>query len=692
MSIESDFSDGVAFHQLGKLDQAEVCYQRVLLNQPSHAGAMHYLGLIAHQRKLFDLAVERISRAIELSGDSAPPEFHVNLANALKRAGQLDAAQQAYERALFLRPEMALAWFNLGLLQRQLGVTGKAISSLQQACTHAPSLAEAWLELGECYLGRGEDVAAVTCFDRALNLAVDVPSAPEIHIRIGRNLVVARRYQSAIKVLERVQAARPDDFDLLISLGCAQSGYGRLTDAERTFVKASKINPGDIACADNLATVYKDQGQTELAVGIYRDLLESSQIDPAVWSNYLFTLLYSDRMTPDALYVEHRRAFGQSSTVAPEKSAPVNQIPSRNKLRIGYVSADLFNHPVAYFLSAILRHHDPSVVEIFVYDNGAVSDGWTQRLKLAVPHWRQIRNLSDEELLRQIGRDQIDVLVDLAGHTADNRLAVFARRAAPVQVSFLGYPFSTATPNMDWRVVDAIVDPPGAERFSTERLWRLPRSYYAYSDPADTPEINDLPAGKNGFLTFGVCSNLAKVTTTTLDHWAETLSAFPGACLQWRAKAFADGRVKARMIDHLVARGVPKRKLILQGWADSAKRWHFYHQIDLALDTFPYNQATNTCEALWMGVPTLTVAGETHRSRMGASILTAAGLPDWIISSPQSIDAWLQGASRTLTAEPRLAELRSGLRERIRSSELFDAEQLARLLEEAYREMSARVA
>lgn len=587
---------------------------------------------------------------------------------------------------------MAVAWFNLGLLQRQFGATDQAILSLQQACTHAPLLVEAWLELGECYLGRGEDVAAVNCFDRALSLAANRPSAPEIHLRIGRNLVVARRYQSAIKVLERVQAVRPDDFELLISLGCAQSGYGRLTDAERTFVKAGKIKPGDIACADNLATVYKDQGQTELAVGIYREILESSQVDPAVWSNYLFTLLYSDRVTPDALVAEHRRAFGQASSLEPEKAEPVNEIPGREKLRVGYVSADLFNHPVAYFLSGILRHHDPSAVEVFVYDNGAVSDRWTQQLKLAVPHWRQIRNLSDEELQRLIGHDQIDVLVDLAGHTADNRLAAFARRLAPVQVSYLGYPFSTATPNMDWRVVDAKVDPEGAERFSTERLWRLPRSYYAYSAPADTPEINELPADKNGFLTFGVCSNLAKVTSTTLDHWAKILKVFPGACLQWRAKAFADARVKARMIDRLVARGIPKRKLFLQAWVDSGTRWHFYHQIDIALDTFPYNQATNTCEALWMGVPTLTVAGEMHRSRMGASILSAAGLPDWIIPSPQSIDAWLLAASATLTTAPQLAALRSGLRERIESSELFDAGQLARLLEDAYREMSARIA
>lgn len=690
MTIESDFADGVAFHQLGKLDQAEACYQQVLLEQPSHVGAMHYLGLIAHQRSSFDLAVERISRAIELSGDSAPPEFYVNLANALKRTGQLDAALSAYERALSLWPEMPLAWFNLGLLQRQLGATDKAIVSLQQACTAAPSLVEAWLELGECYLGRGEDAGAVACFDRVLNVAANVPNFPEIYIRIGRNLVLARRYQSAIKVLEQVQATRPNDFNRLLALGCAQSGCGRLTDAERTFNKANKIKLGDIACADNLASVYKDQGQTELAIGIYRDLLAAAEADPAVWSNYLFTLLYSDRMAPDALYAEHLRAFGQSLAVPPE-TLPAPAIPCRKKLRIGYVSADLFNHPVAYFLIGILRHHDPSAVEVFMYDNGLVADGWTQRLKLAVPHWRQIRSLSDQDLLRQIERDQIDVLIDLAGHTADNRLAAFSRRAAPVQVSYLGYPFSTATPNMDWRVVDAVVDLPGAENYSTERLWRLPRSYYAYSDPADTPDINELPAGKNGFLTFGVCSNLAKVTPATLDHWGKIISAFPGACLRWRAKAFADVNVKSRMIDQLVARGVAKKRLFLQGWAESGKRWHFYHEIDVALDTFPYNQATNTCEALWMGVPTLTVAGDMHRSRMGASIMTAAGLPGWIISSPESIDAWLQGESRTMTAKAQLAELRSGLRERIRLSDLFKADQLARLLEEAYREMFARL-
>lgn len=690
MSIESDFADGVAFHQFGKLDQAEACYQQVLRDQPSHAGAMHYLGLIAHQRGSFNLAVERISRAIERSGDSAPPEYHVNLANALKRAGQFDAAQIAYERALSLRPDMALAWFNLGLLQRQLGAIDNAIISLQQACAAAPTQVEAWLELGECYLGRSEDVAAVSCFDRALSLAAKMSGELEIQSRIGRSLVLARRYQSAIKVLERVQASRPNDFDLLLALGCAQSGQSRLTDAERTFGRANKIKPGDIACADNLATVFKDQGQVEQAAGIYRDVLKAEEPDLAVWSNYLFTMLYSDQITPNALYVEHFRAFGLISTIQSEKSLSAPAAPCRKKLKVGYVSADLFNHPVAYFLIGILRHHDPSAVEVFVYDNGVVADGWTQRLKLVAPHWCQIRNLSDQELLQQIERDQIDVLIDLAGHTADNRLAAFSRRAAPVQVSYLGYPFSTATPNMDWRVVDAVVDPPGAENYSTERLWRLPRSYYAYTAPADTPESNGLPAGRNGFLSFGVCSNLAKVTPSTLSHWAKILSAFPGACLHWRAKAFADARVKSRMIDQLVARGVPKKKLFLQAWAESGTRWHFYHQIDIALDTYPYNQATNTCEALWMGVPTLTVAGEMHRSRMGASILTAAGLPDWIIPSPLSIDAWLLGPSRNLTALPQLAELRSGLRGRISSSELFDANQLACLLEEAYREMFAR--
>lgn len=689
MSIESDFAEGVACHQLGNLDQAEACYQQVLRNQPAHAGATHYLGLIAHQRGSFDLAVEKISRAIDLAGEVTPPEFHVNLANALKRTGQLDAAQLAYQRALSLRPEMPLAWFNLGLLQRQLGAIDQAILSLQQACAAAPALAEAWLELGECYLARSEDVAAVSCFDRALNLAAKTPGAHEIEIRIGRSLVLVRRYQSAIKVLERVQAFRPADFDLLLALGCAQSGYGRLTDAERTFGKANKIRPGDIACADNLATVYKDQGQAELAVGIYRDLLGTAEVDAAVWSNYLFTLLYSDREPPGALYFEHLRVFGQSSTAPLPNSVPAPANPGRKKLRIGYVSGDLFNHPVAYFLSGILRHHDPSVVEVFVYDNGLIADEWTQRLKLAVPHWCRIRSLSDQEFLEQIGRDRIDVLIDLAGHTADNRLAVFSRRAAPVQVSYLGYPFSTAAPNMDWRVVDTIVDPPGAENYSTERLWRLPRSYYAYSAPIDAPETNDLPAVKNGFLTFGVCSNLAKVTASTLDHWAKILCAFPGAALQWRAKAFADVRVRSTMIEQLAARGISKKKLFLQPWAESGRRWHFYHQIDAALDTYPYNQATNTCEALWMGVPTLTVAGETHRSRMGASILTAAGLPDWIVSSPQSIDDWLQSASGTFAIPTYLAELRSGLRERIRSSELLDAEQLARLLEEAYCEMFA---
>jgi len=686
MAVDQDFNDGLVLHQSGQLDAAEACYRRVLAALPEHADALHYLGLIAFQRGDFPVAAEQIQRAIERkrsSGELVPAAFLVNLGSAKKRLGLFPEALQAYQAGLALDSTLGGAWFNLGLLHRSFGNLPAAIDALERACAEAGSLAAAWLELGECHLEQGNDEAALRCFGPLASRAHSGPA--EMALRLGKALLRLGRYDAGLSVLEPLQTQGLASVDYLNALGCALSGSGRLGDAERCLTRARAIAPADQRVADNLATVFKDLGRVSEALALYRSVLTSDS-EPEIWSNYLFSLLYSDQVNPDEVLAEHHRGVG--STPLASESAPgvvTNVGPAPARLRIAYLSGDMRNHPVAYFLIGILRGHDPSRVDVHVYDNGVITDDWTLRLKKSVSHWHKIRALSDEELARKIRLDDIDVLIDLSGHTAENRLLALASHPARIQASYLGYPFSTGMPWIDWRIVDAITDPPGSEQWSSERLYRLPRSYYAYSPDEGAPPVRGLPALKNRHLTFGACTNLAKVSPTTLDFWASIIRSHPAARLLWRARPFADPKVRKAMSDELRQRGLDSRQVRLVGWAAHADRWAIFHEVDVALDTYPYNQATNTCEALWMGVPTISVTGRTHVSRMGASILAELGLDDWCVDVGEirNLPERLVGRASELLASDSLAALRAGLRGRVQSSRLVDGKDAARAIEAA---------
>lgn len=697
MSVGQVFLEAVALHQAGQLDQAAIRYQAVLAEHPGHTDALHYSGLIAFQQGNYRQAVDLIGRAIELAQEAsrvAPAEYLVNFGNALKRHGNHREAMLAYEKAAALRPDLSAVWFNLALLQRDSGAIPAAIAALEAACRGSPPMPRAWVELGECHAACGDDRKALYCFEQVLP-SLRVRPLPdtlvELAERVGRSLVEMGRYDPAVKLLEPLCADSSKHAGCLNALGCALSGLGRLSEAERYLSRAQALVPDDSRVSDNLACVLKDSARNEEALLLFERLIAAPSADAGVWSNYLFTLLYSDRVSPLHVLREHQRFAARFSPVKPPDVACGAGAPEAGPLRLGYLSGDFRNHPVAYFLIGLLESHDRGRVFVHLYDNGAVSDGWTARLKQSAAAWRPVRGLTDQQLATQIREDRIDVLIDLSGHTADNRLPALATHPAPVQASYLGYPFSTGLAWLDWRLVDAITDPPGTEALSVERLYRLPRSYYVYSAPEGAPAVSDLPALKNGYLTFGVCSNLAKVSPTALDFWAALLRSQPDSRLYWRAKAFADPLAKRRMLDALSERGVVRKRLRLEPWLAHEDRWQGFRQFDLALDTYPYNQATNTCEALWMGVPTLSLAGCGHPSRMGASILNDAGLAEWVFEVQDFQNApetFLEQVSRLFDVEA-LAELRKGLRDRLQNSRLMDGPGAARAVEDACAAMLA---
>lgn len=678
--------EGVRAHQAGRLDAATEHYRAVLRQRPGDAHATHYLGLIAFQRGDHRLAARLIGDAIAAAGAAAPAEFHVNAGNALKRAGRPADAEAAYRAALRRRPDFTPALYNLALLRRSLGDAAEAAALLRHALHAEPGQAAIRVELAECLAAQGLDRAALEQLDAAAG-----DDSPALRARAGRLLVELGRPARAAELLEAVLAADDGaDYESLNALGCAYASLGRLADAAGVLGRALALAPGDERAVDNLAATLKDGGRSAEALALYRRHLDPQRSSAVFRSNYLMTLLYADDADPAATLAEHRRW----AAPAPPPQRPPRKPGAAGPLRLGYLSGDLRDHPVAHFLRGILGAHDRRRVEVVVYDNTPVRDRWSEALRATPTRWVPVRALDDRALAEAIRGDAIDVLIDLSGHTAENRLAALAGHPARVQASYLGYPHSTGLPWIDYRLVDAVTDPEGSDAHSSERLLRLPRSYYAYTPPDDAPAVAPSPLAATGRLRFGVCSNLAKVGRRTLDLWALVLRRYPEATLRWRARAFADASVRAAMQAALVDRDVAASRLRFDAWAPAAERWNAYHEIDVALDTLPYNQATNTCEALWMGVPTLSFAGNAHRARMGASILCDAGLAEWIVwnadaGSPNELERRLASQLDGLLDPRRLAALRSGMRDRLRVSRLFDVADAARAIEDACAVMSS---
>lgn len=681
--LDTQLMAGVRAHQAGQLDVAEQIYRELLAWCPDHADALHYLGLIAFQRGDHRGAVGLIERAIAVRGDDAPAEFYLNFGNALKRAGDSARSEHAYGVARERRPKFFPALFNLALLKREQGDWAGAESLLYEAVEVAPAPLPVRLELAECLVAQGKEKPALDQLDRVLPIC-DAPALG----RAGRLLVELGRYPEAVTVLEKALPELAGDCGGLNALGCAYAGTGRLGAAAAVLRRALLVDPSDERAVDNLASVLREGGQAAEAVASYRKfLLRNGGASVVFRSNYLMSTLYVD--AADQTFAEHGRWAGDG----PGRDRPLPFVhPFSRPLRLAYLSGDFRNHPVAYFMQGILAAHDPSRVDVTVYDNTPIHDRWSDRLRCGPAHWTEVRGLSDQDLGELIRRDAIDVLIDLSGHTADNRLPALASHPAKVQASYLGYPHSTGLPWIDYRIVDAVTDPDGAERFSTERLVRLPRSYYAYTAPPDAPPVNPLPALTRGQLSFAVCSNLAKVSARTLDLWATVMRLNAGATLRWKARAFADPATRERMASQLAVRGVNPACLTLDAWTPHERRWWTYHDVDVALDTYPYNQATNTCEALWMGVPTLSFCGSDHRSRMGASILRDAGLDSWAMPIGDAellpdIEKELAARLPALLAVDSLGKLRSSLRGILRTSRLLDAKHAAVAIEDACERM-----
>jgi protein O-GlcNAc transferase len=432
------------------------------------------------------------------------------------------------------------------------------------------------------------------------------------------------------------------------------------------------------------------QGDLDAAVTAYRQALTLDPDFADAHSNLLLCLHYRPDVDAAELFAEHQRWGEQhGAPLAAMIATHANARDPKRRLRIGYVSPDFRAHSVSHFIAPVLAHHERRHFEVYCYYNAHQVDATTERLKGLADHWRNIAHLTDAEVAALIGQDGIDILVDLAGHTAHNRLLLFARKPAPIQVTYLGYPDTTGLATIDYRLTDALTDPPGAsERFHTEALVRLSQGFLTYQPSAESPPVNALPTLGGDQITFGSFNNAAKLNTAVIALWAQILRALPHAHLILKAAQLGDAdtaeRFRQRFAEHAIA---PERLQILGAFASEGDHLKAYHGIDIALDPFPYNGTTTTCEALWMGVPVITLAGQTHAGRVGLSVLTQAGLSELITPTPE---AYVERAIELAKDLPRLQALRQGLRARLAASALCDAHGFTQALETAYREMWER--
>ena len=602
----------------------------------------------------------------------------------LKKArGQLETGRLEAAAALLAPlsrqfPAAMEVWWLLGIVAGKRGDYTAAVECLTQAAGIEPANAVVHYNLGIAYRNAGQAGAAIGSFRRALELEAGNAAAAEC---LGHACMTLGDYDQAIWAYERAAALTPGKAEVHANLGALHQFRGALSQAEVCYRRAMACGPDlDVAC--NLASLLVSQGRCADALDLYREALARLPGDFTLRSNYLLALNYLPSADPPEVHEEHLKINDCLGLPGwPALTTPDTAVSRR--IRIGYVSADLREHSVAYFLEPLLEGHDRARFEVWVYSAVARPDAVTARLRAQVEHWVEITGLPPARVAQRIAGDGIDILVDLGGHTAHNSLPVFARKPAPVQVTYLGYPNTTGLRAMDYRLVDATVDPPGQDDVYSERLVRLPGCFLCYRGPGDAPPAAPLPAPETGRLTFGSFNNLAKINDNVIALWAATVRAVPGGRLLVKNPSLSDAPTRERYRRKFMEAGLAAADIELLGHT-ATRHAHLalYGQVDIALDTFPYNGTTTTCEALWMGVPVLTLAGGRHASRVGMSLLQAAGLDAWVARDGEEFLRLAREQAADLDA---LARLRAGLRERVAASPLCDSAGFVRGLEAVYR-------
>lgn len=507
------------------------------------------------------------------------------------------------------------------------------------------------------------------------------PGRAEFHASLGNLLAATNKTEPAVAAFREGLRLDGSHLPSLLGLGLSLMRTGDLTGALDAGRRGLELQPGLFQPWVNVSSILVQSGRVPEAIELLRRARERFPSNVPILTNLLTVLNYAPEETP-----ESRAAAARALTALlpnPDTVAWPNARDPDRRLRIGILSSDLRTHSVAFFIEPVFAHRDRAAFEIVGYSASRGSDETTDRLKALADGWVEVADLGDEALAKRLRADAIDIVVELNGHTTGGRLAALARRGAPIQATYLGYPATTGVTAIDVRLVDAITDPPGTEPLLTERPVRLDGCFVCYRPVPDSPKVAPPPSLASGRVTFGSFNSMPKLNDPLIDTWAAVLRAVPGSGLALKNKALRDGAIRESVARRFAERGIGPDRLELLPPAPS-QREHLaaYARVDVALDNFPYNGTTTTCEALWMGVPVVVLEGRGHAARVGASLLTAAGLPEWIA---RDTDGYVAIATRLAADLPALTATRRALRERVARSPLLDGPGFTKRFESALR-------
>jgi protein O-GlcNAc transferase len=607
----------------------------------------------------------------------------IRAAMPLHQSGRLAEAMVLYDEVLRREPDNFDGLHLKGLVVHQQGRHDEAVDYIGRAVRLRPSEPIFWFNYGNVLRAAGRNEEAVDAYRHAIALGPDFADA---YKNLANALESLNRKEEAEKARETVTILNPSGAEALFRLGAAKHLRNDLSGAAEVYRRAIQIEHDHLGAHVELASALALLGQTDEALAVHRRLLAMRPIEAKYHSNMLLCLQYNDKISAEELFAEHRRWGQQYADPLTPTAIAESERASSTRLRIGYISSDFRHHAVAMFFEPILIHHDRNRFEIFCYSAVKDRDEVTTRLKTEADHWREIEKLSEAALAKQIQQDRIDVLIDLTGHTAGNKLLAIARRPAPVTATYLGYPGTTGMRGMDYRITDAVTDPPGeTDRYHTEKLIRLPGCFLCFGTPTRAPEVAPPPFEATGQIAFGSFNHAGKISPTTVQLWLAVLKAAPGSRLVLKARGLVDQESKNRWLGLFTREGIDPARIRFFGIkAIYEEHLMQYGGMDIALDTFPYNGTTTTCEAMWMGLPVITLAGQTHVSRVGMSLLKTVGLPDLIADSAE---AYVAIAVKLASERSRLAELRKTLRQRMRSSPLMDGASFMPAFETAIEQM-----
>jgi len=607
-------------------------------------------------------------------------EHAIAIASQHHEAGRLTEAERIYRWILAQRPDHADALRLLGMLAVQTGRWNAAVDLLRRALRSRPDHPETHQTLGNALSALGRLDEAIAAYRQAVHFK---PDYVEAHYNMGVALMRDGRRDDAIAAYRESIRLKPDFAAAHNNLGIALKAAGRFDEAIGVYRATIRLKPDLVEAHHNLANACRDTGGLDEAVAAHRHALQLKPELADAHSSLLMVLNYHPASDPRTLFLENRRwnqlhAEQLKSFIQPHS----NDRDPHRPLRIGYVSSDFCDHASAHFLLPLLRHHDASRFDVTCYAQLAHPDQTTRDMQACVPHWKPIAGRTDADVAAMIRADKIDILVDLKLHTPGNRLLVFARKPAPVQVTWLGYPGTTGLDTIDYRLTDPHLDPPGLDDDCySEQSIRLPNTFWCYDPLAAEPAVNPLPCSQAGAVTFGCLNYFPKVNDGVLAQWAKIMGAVSGSRLILLAP---EGNSRQRVLDRLKQGGVGPQRVEFVAKQARADYLRTYHRIDIALDTFTCNGHTTSLDSFWMGVPVVTLAAGTALGRAGASQLSNLRLTELIA---RDAEQYVQIAVDLAADLPRLAELRRTLRARIQASPLMDAPRFARDVEAAYRGM-----